>query len=205
MLPMHLRWLPALAPWLLACGAPEPPRPPPNASHVAAAPPEPTATASSDAPTTASVDAGAPPAIPIATADAGATDDDAGASVPDEATPNPPTTAGCPASLEAAKGGPCALSTRCTYGATLCICDGYHGGIPPRPGVDYSHWSCGRTKKRSDGCPDNLRHGLACATEGKRCVAQEGVFCGPTFECRAKKWIASVNSCSTLPRAPPRH
>ena len=199
------RWLPALAPCLLACSAPEPPRPPPTASPVAVAIPEPTASASSAAPIAAIDDAGGPTATPVASEDASAPDAaSATTSATDEAAPNPPTAAGCPATLEGAKGGPCVLSTRCTYGATLCICDGYHGGIPPRPGVDYSHWSCGRTKKRSDGCPDNLRHGLACATEGKRCVAQEGVFCGPTFECHAKKWIASVNTCSTLPRSPPR-
>jgi len=111
---------------------------------------------------------------------------------------------GCPATVTSPSGGNCKLGTDCPYKDGRCFCDGYHGGIPPEKNVDYSHWVCGKTKGRQDGCPDQIRAGAACRTAGQFCHPQEGMFCGPQFECANGHWEARVNNCVTIPRAPPR-
>ncbi|HEX7700468.1 MAG TPA: hypothetical protein VF403_07100 [Kofleriaceae bacterium] len=69
--------------------------------------------------------------------------------------------------------GNCQLGTQCPFSNGSCFCDGYHGGIPPREGVDYSHWVCGKTVGRKDGCPDDLKVGAACKQAGKMCHPQD--------------------------------
>ena len=83
---------------------------------------------------------------------------------------------------------------------TVCYCDGYHGGVRPQAGVDYSHWECGKVKHRSDGCPDNIAEGQPC-TEAtpESCNALQGTSCGQVFECKAGHWDGRRNSCYEIP------
>jgi hypothetical protein len=82
---------------------------------------------------------------------------------------------------------------------TVCYCDGYHGGIPPQKGVDYSHWECGKVKHRTDGCPDNIAEGQTCTGTPGGCNALEGTSCGQFFECKAGHWDGHRNTCYEIP------
>jgi hypothetical protein len=70
---------------------------------------------------------------------------------------------------------------------------GYCGGVPPLPGVDYSHWDC--TAKRTDGCPDALpTSGSPCT--GTRTCTYSLSCCTQQFTCGASgKWVAGVVAC----------
>src|SRR5690606_9111075 len=117
----------------------------------------------------------------------------------------PPQPTPCPSSLDQRRAaGPCTLGDRCQVPDGVCFCDGYHGGIPPRPGVAYTHWTCGRQRNRTDGCPDNVRAGARCRKNGQRCAQLEGLYCGLVLECRGRRWVPTQNTCSNIPRRPRR-
>ena len=110
-----------------------------------------------------------------------------------------PVITGCPTSVTSPAKGSCELGKQCPFSNGNCFCDGYHGGIPPRAGVDYSHWVCGKTIGRKDGCPDDLKVGAACKQAGKMCHPQEGMWCGPEITCTNGTWTAGIDDCSTIP------
>lgn len=113
-----------------------------------------------------------------------------------------PCPAGFPATPEGQPpGGHCDLSRVCAVPGGYCACDGYHGGIPPEPHVDYTHWICARTSHRRDGCPgpDELKDGAPCSPERKACLEAEGLFCGQFFTCTGGHWNGNRNTCAEIP------
>jgi hypothetical protein len=81
----------------------------------------------------------------------------------------------------------------------ICYCDGYHGGIPPQPGVNYDHWECGKKRHRTDGCPDDIADKMTCTGTPASCPALQGPFCGQLFECKDGHWDGQRNTCSEIP------
>jgi hypothetical protein len=115
---------------------------------------------------------------------------------PNRSTPATPGT--CPPSV-VAQTGHCTEGDHCTTPEGVCDCAGYQGGIPPQEGVDYSHWQCGRTKHRTDGCPDRLVDGESCSGTPANCPAVQGTFCGQLFVCKNGVWDGARDTCAEIP------
>ncbi|MEO6774826.1 MAG: hypothetical protein ABI467_17760 [Kofleriaceae bacterium] len=193
---MATRWCGGIVMLVVACGAcsGKPVSNPTTTSTASASASAPADAMTSRATTMVAIDAAMPDAAPPPPL--------LDAAVAIAVVPTPVPT-GCPASLATSSGGPCVLGTRCPFRGGNCFCDGYHGGIPPKQDVDYSHWVCGRRTGRTDGCPDHLAAGVRCKQEDQLCHPQEGMFCGPTFRCHQGRWAAGIDNCGTIPRAPP--
>jgi hypothetical protein len=80
-----------------------------------------------------------------------------------------------------------------------CFCDSYHGGVKPQPNVDYSRLVCVKTRHRSDGCPDDIKAGVACAGTPATCMIAEGGTCGPMLECKDGHWGGDRDTCAEIP------
>ena len=109
-----------------------------------------------------------------------------------------PAPKGCPPDLDHRPAGHCAIGTQCGYAEGECYCDGRHGGTDEGD-RDVSQWVCGRTRNRTDGCPDDLAAGGTCTGQPEHCKSVEGAFCGPMFRCVQGRWDRPFDTCRTLP------
>jgi hypothetical protein len=68
----------------------------------------------------------------------------------------------------------------------MCFCTGHAGGDDPGPGVDETHWECGKQRHRSDGCPDDVAAGTPCT--GDRVCSEVEDMCYAPHRCVAGTW-----------------